>query len=321
MLFRSADLYQKIYPDTKMICGDIKDDSVFKNIIKMSGKIDLLIATPPCQGLSIAGKNRKLREIINDERNYLVMKAIDFIKIKKPKYALIENVPSLLKLQIHNDGELIGIIDFIKKTFEKEYNIETKIVDSSDFGVPQVRKRAIIKIYKKGLNWPWPKKASKKSVKKAIGYLPSLNPGEKSNIPFHYARKHIARHILWMKNTPTGKSAFDNKKYFPQKEDGAKIKGYNSSYRRINWNSPAPTITMRNDAISSQRNVHPGRKNKNGTYSDPRVLTPLEIMLLFSLPHKWNIPKDTPETLLRKCIGEGVPPLMIKKIIDPIFKK
>jgi DNA (cytosine-5)-methyltransferase 1 len=50
---------------------------------------------------------------------------------------------------------------------------------------------------------------------------------------------------------------------------------------------------MRNDAISSQRNVHPGRLKKNGTYSDARVLTPLELMLLTSLPKKWNVPKGT----------------------------
>lgn len=70
---------------------------------------------------------------------------------------------------------------------------------------------------------------------------------------------------------------------------------------------------MRNDAISSQLNVHPGRIKEDGTYSDARVLTPLELMLLSSLPKDWNIPSDTPELLIRKCIGECIPPLLIKK--------
>lgn len=124
-----------------------------------------------------------------------------------------------------------------------------------------------------------------------------------------------------MKNTPTGKSAFSNEVYFPQKEDGTRIKGYESSYRRIKWDEPAPTITIRNDAISSQRNVHPGRLLPNGLYSDARVLTPLELMILNSLPEDWNIPDDTPEILIRQCIGESIPPLMLKKIIRGIHNE
>jgi DNA (cytosine-5)-methyltransferase 1 len=75
---------------------------------------------------------------------------------------------------------------------------------------------------------------------------------------------------------------------------------------------------MRNDCISSQRNVHPGRLQPDGTYSDARVLTPLELMLLNSLPADWNLPEDTPEILIRQIIGESIPPLMIKKIVQEI---
>lgn len=89
--------------------------------------------------------------------------------------------------------------------------------------------------------------------------LPSLESGEHSSIKWHFARFHDPRHVLWMKHTPTGCSAFSNDIYFPQKKDGTRIVGYESSYRRIKWDEPCPTITMRNDAISSQRNVHPGQ--------------------------------------------------------------
>jgi DNA (cytosine-5)-methyltransferase 1 len=75
---------------------------------------------------------------------------------------------------------------------------------------------------------------------------------------------------------------------------------------------------MRNDAISSQRNVHPGRLLKDGTYSDARVLTPLELFILTSLPKDWGIPDDTPEILIRQVIGESIPPLMIKAIVGGI---
>ena len=65
-------------------------------------------------------------------------------------------------------------------------------------------------------------------------------------------------------------------------------------------------------------NVHPGRKIENETYSDARVLTPLELMLLSSLPEKADIPEETSEILLRKCLGESVPPLFIKKLVSGI---
>ncbi len=75
---------------------------------------------------------------------------------------------------------------------------------------------------------------------------------------------------------------------------------------------------MRNDAISSQRNVHPGRLKPDGTYSDARVLTPLELMIINSMPTDWNIPDDTPEILVRQCIGESIPPLLLKKVAGMI---
>ena len=123
-----------------------------------------------------------------------------------------------------------------------------------------------------------------------------------------------------MQHTPTGKSAFENRKYYPVKNDGEKIDGWKSTYRRMKWDEPAPAITIRNDAISSHMNVHPGRHLNNGKYSDARVLTPLELIILTSLPKDWALPDDTPELLLRKCLGESIPPLMTKKIVSGIRK-
>ena len=114
-----------------------------------------------------------------------------------------------------------------------------------------------------------------------------------------------------------GESALNNPIFYPTNK-GKKVKAYNTSYKRIKWDEPAPTITIRNDAISSQHNVHPGRLQKDGTYSDARVLTPLELMLLSSLPREWDIPDNTPELLIRRCLGECIPPLLVKKIVSGI---
>lgn len=318
---KRAALYKSIYKNDSMICGDITNPIVFDKILNKvkDVNIDFLIASPPCQGISIAGKNRTEDLMMSDSRNYLITYVIDIIKITKPNYILIENVPLLLKLQLLIDSNKINIIEYIKKQLDSYYEIEAMILDTSDYGVPQVRKRAIIKIVKKGHIWLWPAKSKfKKTVADAIGDLPSLESGEYSEYHWHFGRVHQENQIKWMKYTPTGKSAFENKVHFPKKSNGDKIKGYNSSYRRIKWDEPAPTITIRNDAISSQRNVHPGRLKEDGTYSDARVLSILELMRLTGLPDSWPIPRDTPEILIRQVLGECIPPLLIESLVKEI---
>lgn len=321
LIEKRANLYKQISPETDVVCGDITDKKIYNSIISkaQANDVKFILASPPCQGMSVAGKNRHPDTMITDERNYLITYVVKAIKKLKPRYVLIENVPSLFKLVLNYKSELRTVLEILQYEFSKQYNIDGKVIDSSDYGVPQTRLRAIIKMSLKSYEWEWAEKCPKKvTVREAIGHLPSLEAGESSDIKWHFARNHDKNNILWMKHTPTGCTAFSNEKYYPQKADGTRIKGYESSYRRIKWDEPSPTITMRNDCIASQRNVHPGRLLADGTYSDARVLTPLELMILNSLPSDWNIPDDTPEILIRQCIGESIPPLMLKRIVEGI---
>ena len=108
---------------------------------------------------------------------------------------------------------------------------------------------------------------------------------------------------------------------YPQKEDGTRIRGFATTYKRISWDKPAPTITMCNGGISSQNNVHPGRKLADGTYSDARVLSLKELMILTGLPDDWEAPEWASENLIRKVIGEGIPPKLIEAIIKNMPKE
>ena len=111
---------------------------------------------------------------------------------------------------------------------------------------------------------------------------------------------------------------FDNKIYYPKKDDGNKVNGHYNTYRRFDWNKPARTITQNNGVISSLCCVHPGRKyiSSDGEilYSDPRCLSIYELLIVFSLPKDWNIPDWADDTFIRHVIGEGIPPLLIKNI-------
>lgn len=321
LITKRAEFHSHLQPDTHMVIGDINNDDIFNEFVKNSidNKIDLLLATPPCQGFSLSGKNKNLEQMANDERNFLVFKVFDAIDRIKPNYVLIENVPRFLNMYFPYKGDFYSIVDLLKLLYSSEYTIEYKVLNSMNYGIPQSRKRSFIKIYKKSKKWDWPTEAlERQTLKDAIGHLPSLESEEESDIKWHFGRKHSPKHVLWMKHTPTGESAFKNEIHYPKNKNGERINGYHDAYARMSWDKPAPTITMRSDAISSNSKVHPGRLNIDKTYSDARVLSILELMILSSLPVDWNIPDWSTEILVRQVIGESVPPLLLRKIIEEI---
>ena len=322
LIEKRAELYQYMYPESKMIVGDITNNKIKQKFLEEIKKdVKFLIGTPPCQGISNLGKNRNLDDKLKDPRNYLIFDVLDVIDQKDFDYILIENVPGFLTIKLPYKDKLCTVEEILKDKYSNKYKIESNILNAKEYGVPQSRPRAIIKLYKKNLEWKWPKKQREITLREAIGDLPSIESGEKSDIKYHYARKHSKNQVIWMKHTPTGKTAFDNEEFYPVKKDGTKIKGYKATYKRMNWDAPASAVTMRNDAISSQDNVHPGRLLPDGTYSDARVLSLLELFRVSSLPDDWKIPEWTTDTFIRRVIGEGVPPRLTYNIVKGIKMK
>ncbi len=345
LIKRRADLYSQIYPKTNMICGNITDKNVFDEIVKecKKAKVDILMATPPCQGMSTAGPQDE-----DDERNSLICPVIEMVNEIKPRYVFIENVPMFYNTEISVNGKKILIPDLIKKMLGEYYIVQSYIIDTKDYSVPQTRERAIMLLTRKDQKKEWvlpPKDSKIVTMRDAIGDLPILDPfvtdvsdEERHQLfPQYEKRKkealkisrwhipphHVKRQVIAMMHTPTGCTAFDNLEYFPVKEDGTPVKGYHNTYKRQNWDTAAYTITMDNRKISSQNNVHPGReyKNKKGEllYSDPRTLTLYELMIIMSLPKDWAIPENTSEAFLRRIIGEGIPPLFVKKVFENLL--
>lgn len=97
--------------------------------------IDIVIGGFPCQGFSIANKNRSNK----DERNFLYLEMLRVIKETKPKFFVAENVKGILSLE---KGE---IFKMILKDFENlGYKVEYKLLNAAEYGVPQCRERVII---------------------------------------------------------------------------------------------------------------------------------------------------------------------------------
>lgn len=322
---KRCNVHSYLYPETTVICGDLKDDKTKKDIINAIGNstIDIVISTPPCQGMSSIGKNRSYQTLLTkaDERNYLILESFKIIDEVHPSFILFENIPRFLKVVIPYDGSLRPVNEILEIKYGNEYDIKTNLFNCADYGVPQNRERCFIRLSKKGLIWDDPiPEPHKVTLKEAIGELPSLEPGESSNIKNHWARKHPSTQIEWMRHTPTGCSAFDNEYFYPVKPDGERVKGYGNCYKRMDWDMPSPTVTMRNEIMSSQDKVHPGRPLGNGLWSDARVLTPRELLTVMSMPPDLDLPTNVSDTLLRQYIGEGIPSLMVKKIMEGICR-
>lgn len=343
---KRARFYQEVYTDAHMICGDITDQIIRDEIVKeaIQKKVEFIIATPPCQGMSEAGLRLEF-----DPRNQLIFYAVDVIKKVKPKFVLLENVPKQLTTKIEYNGEVILIPEYIKRELGADYSFNKEtLVMAKDYGVPQLRERNIFLLVKKGLEyiWEFPEKQQEITLEEAIGELPSLDPLLREGIDetikrfpdyeekrkaglqvskWHYPPKHSWKQVEWMMHTPTGKSAIYNEIYYPQKEDGTPVKAHHNNYRRLKWDMPCRTVTQNNGVISSLACVHPGRKfiSANGEilYSDPRVLTIYELMIVMSLPLDWNIPEWAEDTFIRRVFGEGIPSKLVKEIVGELTRQ
>lgn len=337
LLEERADFYRHLYPLCDMVQGDIKDETVYHNVIEKSKRnnVEFIIATPPCQGMSYAGHKDP-----NDVRNALITYVFDAIRDLRPKYVLVENVVPQLKTPVTYEGKTMLIPEMIEFLFGDRYQINKQHVLSVEtLGVAQSRKRALFLLVDKSLKQTWeiPKgDGSIVTLYDVIGDLPSLDPPIKEKgmtakiFPqydekkqkglavsrWHVAREHVWRNVEVMMHTPTGKSAKDNPVYYPKNKDGKMVGGSCCAYKRMDWDKPAPTVTTYNHTISSFHNVHPGHLDPvTGLYSDARVLTIFELMRVTSLPDDWNIPDWASEILIRTVIGEGIPPLAIKKVV------
>ena len=322
LLPKRAECYSHFYPNTDMYCGDITMEETQDYMVSAAQKsgAKMLIATPPCQGLSTLGKNKKQIHYEKDKRNYLILSALNIIDRCDFDYVLIENVPTFLEMYFPYENDYFKLEEILNKKYSSKYKIEARVLNAKDYGICQSRPRAIIKMYKPDKKWSWPSEENEITLREAIGYLPSLESGESSDIPWHFAKKHNERAVLALKHTPTGKSAIANEVYYPKKEDGTRIKGFHNTFKRMDWDQPCPTRTTFSGSMSSHNNVHPGRLLPDGTYSDARVLTLLETFIVSSIPEDIDFPKDSTDTFIRTVIGESIPPKLMMKVIEKIGK-
>lgn len=112
-----------------------------KELCALENQIDLIVGGPPCQGFSSAGRRDP-----NDPRNRLVESYLEFVSLIKPKVVLIENVKGITQDFEDSDAPngKLNYSKWIVESLSKNYVVSTRMIDTSDFGVPQRRKRFIV---------------------------------------------------------------------------------------------------------------------------------------------------------------------------------
>lgn len=310
-----AKAYQLNHPGTKVYNEDICNMN-FSKIHMQHPNIDVVVGGPPCQGFSQKGKRLKL----DDPRNFLFQRFVDFVKEFKPKYFVLENVPNIIttaegffKEQIISAFSALG------------YNLSCGVLCALDFGLPQDRRRAV---FIGALNKPAPSlpipNGKKCNIAQAIYDLPFIKSGEGDEISSydkapsseyqmelrsnetilhnHIATNHSKSALAKLALIPKGKG----KEVLPKELLTKSI--YSGTWCRLLEDGYAPTITTRFDTPSSGRFTHPILD---------RCLTIREAARIQSFPDSFVFYGN--RTSQMKQVGNAVPPLLAYEIAKVII--
>ncbi len=276
--------YNFNFPENKLINSDIRElsNSYIKELL-IEQKVDVVVGGPPCQGFSLAGKIG--RSFIEDERNTLFKEFFRVVQLVNPKVFVMENVA---RLAIHNNGKTLE--EIINHFENLGYEISYKILQASDYGVPQKRSRIFIVGSKIG-KFSFPDKTDELvSVKDAIDDLPPLRNGEKSNIPNHFSMNHSKQMLEKMSYVKDGGTREDIPNELRPKSGDAR------KYIRYKSNEPSVTVT--------------GDMRKIFHYNQNRALSPRELARLQSFPDDFIFVGNS--ICVQQQIGNAVPPKLAK---------
>lgn len=310
-----AESMLKNHKNTKIYIDDIRNIKPEK-VKSDVGQIDIIVGGPPCQGFSLKGK----RGGLNDERNFLFREYVKYVAYFKPKYFVIENVPTILS---SNNGYFKE--EIIKEFTKLGYKISCGILNASDFGVPQNRRRAIFigTKLKNSISLPLKNNKEKVTVWDAISDLAYLNSNEglfeddykfKAKSQFQNELRKNSKKLFNHQSTNHSKVAIDRLKRIPPEKGkeflSEKITStFGQTWGRLEKNKQSPTIVTRFDTPSNGKNSHPFLH---------RAITPREAARIQSFPDNFVFYGN--KTSINKQIGNAVPPLLGKAIADHIKK-
>lgn len=303
----SKETYEFNNPGSEFIAADISTLAVNSLRNKGVGVADdnmIFVGCSPCQYYTIINtskeKSEKTKSLLEDFQR--------FVDHYRPGYVFIENVPGL---ESNDQSPLEKFKSYLKKN---KYFIDDSILNAGDFEVPQNRRRYVLVASRlKKVKLPRERLKAKRTVRTAIGdyniYKP-LSAGTRDESCFQHSVAGLQEiNIKRLKRTQKdGGSRSDWKD-----DESLQLPCYRGKdgiftdvYGRMFWDRPSPTITTKFFSISNGRFAHPDQN---------RAITIREGATLQSFPLSYVF-KSASLAQQAKMIGNAVPPLMAKRIIE-----
>lgn len=302
--------------------------------------MDVVVATPPCQGISVINHKKNEHDL---KRNSLVVESVEIIQSIRPRVFIFENVQAFQKtICTTKSGNNIAIGDYIHNALGEEYVITGRVLNFMNYGSNSSRTRTLVigvdKEYK-NLFTPYelfPSYRTERTLRDVIGNgkFKSLAWGEICATDFYHAfRTYDLKMRSWIHDLKEGESAFNNKD--PQKRPHRIVNGKiveniqknRDKYTRQRWDRFIQCVHTRNDLLAAQNTIHP---------IEDRVFSIRELMEMMSIPYefrwvdysieKLNCLSDEQkrklykenEVNIRQCLGEAVPTEVMRQIAQRI---
>lgn len=297
----AAKTYRENHKESTCYEANIKEISsqhLLDSLNLKKGDLDLLAGCPPCQGFSsLRTRNKSIS--FSDERNDLIFDFLRLVEGLLPKCIMLENVPALAK------DERISIV--LNRLEELGYVINEKslqVEDVSNYGVPQRRRRMILKASRLG-TLDEIKYAEKKITVRECFQKANLKPVKLSDDHLHnYEQKRTEKVKMIIKSIPKdGGSRKDLPDYLVLDCHRDRPTQFTDVYGRMRWDDVSPTITGGCISPSKGRFLHP---------EEDRCITLREAAILQTFPKDYFFPKVS-QSAIALMIGNALPPEFIRR--------
>ena len=292
----AVESYELNLPETTVWERDIRQvstDEVADTAAVNRGELSILAACPPCQGFSsIRTLNGSRR--IDDHRNGLLSEVTRFVRDLKPLTIMMENVPGLT-LEASFD-------EFLKELGTHGYEYRSEVVDASDYGVPQRRRRLLVLASRLGFPPLGESVPTPSTVRDALGDLPM--PGN-SGDPLHdIAERRSPRIASMIRRIPHDGGSRSALGAAGQLACHTRTSGFRDIYGRMAWDKVAPTLTGGCVNPSKGRFLHP---------EQDRAITLREAAILQSFPPTCQVSLRRGKYAAADLIGNALPPEFVKR--------
>lgn len=304
---RAAATYAANFPEAALVVDPIQQVEDFP-------RADVVIGGPPCQGFSTL--NRANAEVAGRRLWREYFRGLTQIR---PAAFVMENVPQML-----DSAEYEDFVAAIEK--DGFYALEERVLNVADYGVPQRRLRAfVIGVDKRLGEIPWPEQTHADpeledrrykrwvTFNQAVKRLPKQPDGRK----WHRDRNVWPESLVRYCAVPAGGNRFDMERELDRQGLGHLVPpcwrrhrtGSYDVFGRLWEDRPATTIRTEFHKPEKGRYLHP---------TENRAITVREAALLMSFPNRHKLPEDQPMTAIARQIGNAVPPLMARRLAEPI---